>query len=80
MAGTTIHNFDDDAKRRLRIRSAVHYRSTREEARPILRDVVGRKPTFQNLANAIGVRVAPLGRVDLELPPRGLARESPIFD
>ena len=80
MASITIRNLDDDVKTRLRIRAARHHRSMEEEARLILRDAVGRKPRPQNLAEAIRARIAPLGGVDLELPPRGPAREPPTFD
>lgn len=80
MASITIRNLDDDVKTRLRVRAAAHHRSMEEEARLILRDAVGRKPRSQNLAEAIRARITPLGGVDLELPPRGPAREPPTFD
>ena len=76
MASITIRNLDDDVKTRLRVRAAEHHRSMEEEARLILRDAVGRKPSSRNLAEAIRARIAPLGGVDLELPPR----EPPSFD
>jgi plasmid stability protein len=41
MASITIRNLDDDVKRRLRVRAAEHGRSMEEEARDILRQVVG---------------------------------------
>ena len=44
MASITIRNLDDDVKTRLRVRAADNGRSMEEEARLILRDVVGRKP------------------------------------
>ncbi len=80
MASITIRNLDDDVKTRLRIRAAQHRRSMEEEARVILREAVGRKPRPKNLAESIRARIAPLGGVDLELPPRGPAREPPTFD
>jgi len=80
MASITIRNLDDDVKTRLRVRAAQHHRSMEEEARVILRDAVGRKPDTRNLAEAIRARIAPLGGVDLELPPRGPGREPPSFD
>lgn len=80
MASITIRNLDDDVKTRLRVRAAEHHRSMEEEARLILRDAVGRKPGTQNLAEAIRARIAPLGGVDLELPPREPGREPPSFD
>ena len=80
VANITIRNLDDDVKTRLRVRAARHHRSMEEEARIILRDAVGRKPDIRNLAEAIRARIAPLGGVDLELPPRGPGREPPSFD
>ena len=80
MASITIRNLDDDVKTRLRVRAADNGRSMEEEARLILRDAVGRKPPPRNLASAIRARIAPLGGVDLELPPRGPGREPPSFD
>ena len=80
MASITIRNLDDDVKRRLRIRAAGHGRSMEEEAREILREVVGQERRSQNLAAAIRARVAPLGGVDLVLPPREPMRDPPAFD
>ena len=80
MASITIRNLDDDVKTRLRVRAAENHRSMEEEARLILRDAVGRKPSTENLAEAIRARIAPLGGVDLELPPREPGREPPTFD
>ena len=80
MASITIRNLDDDVKTCLRVRAAGNGRSMEEEARLILRDAVGRKPMSRNLAEAIRARIAPLGGVDLELPPRGPGREPPTFD
>ena len=80
MASITIRNLDDEVKTRLRIRAASNSRSMEEEVRLILREAVGRKPVSQNLANAIRARFAPLGGVELELPPRGPMREPPGFD
>lgn len=80
MASITIRNLDDDVKRRLRIRAAGHGRSMEEEAREILREVVGEERRSQNLAATIRARVAPLGGVDLDLPPREPMRDPPAFD
>ena len=41
MASITIRNLDDDIKQRLRLRAAEHGRSMEEEARDILRRVMG---------------------------------------
>ena len=80
MASITIRNLDEDVKTRLRVRAAGKGRSMEEEVRLILRDAVGRKQGSRNLAEAIRARIAPLGGVDLELPPREPAREPPTFD
>ena len=80
MASITIRNLDDDVKTRLRVRAAEHHRSMEEEARLILREAVGQKKAPRNLADAIRARIAPLGGVDLELPPRMPMREPPSFD
>ena len=80
MANITIRNLDDDVKTRLRMRAAENGRSMEEEARRILREAVRRKPSVQNLARSIHARFAPLGGVELELPPRGPGREPPRFD
>ena len=80
MASITIRNLDDDVKTRLRIRAAGNGRSMEEEARLILRAAVGPKTRTANLASAIRCRFAPLGGVELELPPREPAREPPRFE
>ena len=80
LASITIRNLDDEVKTRLRVRAAGNGRSMEEEARLILRDAVARKPRAGDLAAAIRARIAPLGGVDLELPPREPAREPPSFD
>ncbi len=80
MASITIRNLDDDVKRLLRVRAAEHHRSMEEEARLILREAVELKKTPRNLASTIRARIAPLGGVDLELPPRVPMREPPSFD
>jgi len=51
-----------------------------EEAREILREVVGEAKPAHNLATAIRARVAPLGGVTLDLPPREPMRDPPLFD
>lgn len=80
MASITIRNLDDEVKRRLRVRAAEHGRSMEEEAREILRQVVGQEKPAHNLAAAIRARVAPLGGVELDLPPREPMREPPAFN
>jgi plasmid stability protein len=80
MASITIRNLDDEVKRRLRVRAAEHGRSMEEEAREILRQVVGQEKPAHNLAAAIRARVAPLGGADLDLPRREPMPEPPAFD
>jgi len=77
MASITIRNLEDDLKRRLRVRAAEHGRSMEEEAREILRKVVGEAAPPRDLAASIRARVAPLGGVDLDLPAREPMREPP---
>jgi plasmid stability protein len=79
MASITIRNLEDGLKHRLRVRAAEHGRSMEEEAREILREVLGKAAPPRNLAAAIRGRVAPLGGVDLDLPPREPVREPPRF-
>lgn len=81
MASITIRNLADGLKRQLRIRAAQHGQSMEEEARQILRTALSpnaRDPV--DLARAIRARFAPLGGVDLDLPPREPMREPPRFD
>ena len=80
MASITIRNLDDDVKRRLRVRAAEHGRSMEEEARDILRQVVGQPSAPRNLGQAIHARFAALGGVDLALPVRTPMRSTPDFE
>ena len=80
MASITIRNLDDGLKQRLRVRAAEHGHSMEEEARAILREVVGTGTPPANLAVVIRKRVASIGGVDLELPLRDPQREPPRFD
>lgn len=79
MASITIRNLDDGIKRQLRVRAAEHGRSMEEEAREILREVMGTAKPRANLAAAIRARIAPLGGVDLDLPLREPMREPRSF-
>jgi antitoxin FitA len=81
MSSLTIRNFDEDLKRKLRLRAAARNRSMEEEARDILRCSLSVEPDTQdNLADRIRRRVEPLGGIELELPPRGPLREPPDFE
>lgn len=80
MASITIRNLDDDVKRRLRVRAAEHGRSMEEEAREILRHVVGLPSAPKNLGRAIHERFVAACGVDLTLSQRGPMRAAPDFE
>ena len=78
MASITVRNLDEGLKRRLRIRAAENGRSMEQEARDILRAALDQEPsTGRDLASTIRARFAPLGGVELDLPPREPMREPP---
>ncbi len=80
MASITIRNLDDDVRTRLRVRAAEHSRSMEEEVRIILREAVTDRPSVpRDLVDFTRECFAPLGGVELELPPRGPMREPPKF-
>ena len=62
------------------VRAAEHGRSMEEEARDILRQVVGQPSAPKNLGQSIHQRFAALGGVDLPLPARTPMRASPDFE
>ena len=74
MASMTIRNLDEDIKQRLRVQAAEHGRSMEEEAQAILRTALIEAASPTNLAQAIRARFAPLGGVELDIPPRELGR------
>ena len=80
MASITIRNLDDDVKRRLRVRAAEHGRSMEEEARDILRQVVGQPSAPRNLGQAIHARFVAVGGIDVAPVARGPMRTTPDFD
>jgi len=81
MASITIRNLEEGLKRRLRIRAAEHGCSMEEEARSILRTVLGQKATSaKNLGTTIHKLFKPFGSVALDIPPREPMREPPRFD
>jgi plasmid stability protein len=82
MATLTIRNVEAAVKERLRVRAALHGRSMEAEARTILSEAVAGEPdeSEPNLAEAIRRRFAPLGGVDLELPPSEFVDKPPSFD
>ncbi len=79
-ASITIRNLSDDLIQRLRVQAAEHDRSMEEEAQEILRAALIEDTSPVNLAQAIRAHFAPLGGVDLEIPPREPMREPPSFD
>lgn len=81
-ASLNIRQLDPALKEQLRIRAAHHGRSMEAEARTILKEALTEKRpvTGADLANAIRRRFAPLGGVELELPPRQGGREPPRFE
>lgn len=81
-ASITIRNLDPAIKERLRVRAAQHGHSMEAEARRILQTALVPQagPPTRHLYDRVRARFAPLGGVDLELPPREPAREPPRFD
>lgn len=80
MASITVRNLEEGLKRRLRIRAAENGRSMEQEARDILKAALYAQPTTgEDLVRAIRDRFAPLGGVELELPPREPMRAPPDF-
>lgn len=81
MGSITIRRLDDAVKARLRVRAARHGRSMEEEARQVLSAVLSEEPNRPlNLVEAIRRRIAPLGGVELEIPPREPVRPPPGFE
>ena len=60
--------------------ASITIRDLDDDAKARPSNAVRRKTPPRNLASAIRERIAPLGGVDLELPPRGPGREPPSFD
>lgn len=80
MASITIRNLDDDVKKRLRLRAAEHGRSMEEEARAILsRETKSTGEPEIGLGESIRKRFAPLGGMELNIPPRRAIRKPPEF-
>jgi antitoxin FitA len=82
MASLNIRQLDSAVKEQLRLRAAHNGRSMEAEARAILKEaLVKAKPgSGAALVEAIRGRFRSLGGVELELPPRGPAREPPSFE
>lgn len=81
MAMLTIRNLDPAIKERLRVRAAEHGRSMEAEVRGILQTVLSapQRSPEPNLYERIRARFAPIGGVDLELPPREPTRDPPLL-
>ena len=81
-ASITIRNLDPALKERLRVRAAQHGRSMEAEARGILQTAFTPQeaPPVRHFYDRVRARFAPLGGVDLELPPREPAREPRRYD
>lgn len=82
MASLTVRQLDPELKERLRVRAALHGHSMEAEARAILKTALNQMPseTGADLVADIRQRFAPLGGVELELPPREAGREPPTFE
>jgi antitoxin FitA len=80
MASITIRKLDDTIKTKLRMRAAEHGRSMEEEAREILRQVVGNSGADSNFGAVIHARFAALGGFDMPQPTRTAMRPTPKFD
>jgi plasmid stability protein len=85
MATLTIRNVDERVKRRLQVRAALNGRSMEAELREILSAAVEEAPVAtepeEGLGTAIHKLFAPLGGVELQIPPRRKShRPIPTFD
>jgi antitoxin FitA len=71
MASITIRKLPENTKRRLRIRAARNGRSMEQEARELLeKGLADGDAEPKDIGEAIRKRFAPLGGVDLKIPPR----------
>jgi antitoxin FitA len=81
MASITIRQLPETTKRKLRIRAAKHGRSMEREAREILKSELNKPEKLESpkdLGKAIREIFAPLGGVELQLPPRAPLRDPGI--
>ena len=80
MASINMRNLIDGLKRRLRTRPPQTGGSMEHSARNIPRATPDNaSPPSTDLARAIRARFAPLGGVELDLPPREPMRQPPKF-
>ncbi len=81
MAVLTIRKLDESLKAKLRIRAAGNARSMEEEARDILRVVLGAgEPEREHWVDSFRRRIERIGGVDLDIPERDAPRPLPKFD
>jgi plasmid stability protein len=89
MATLTIRNLDEKVKRRLQVRAALNGRSMEAEAREVLsglneppsKTAKARVVPEEDFGTAIRKLFAPLGGVELKIPPRRKShRPIPTFD
>ena len=79
MASITIRQLPETTKRKLRMRAAKNGRSMEQEAREILKNELSKtKEPPTDLGKAIREIFAPLGGVELQIPPRGPIRDPGI--
>jgi antitoxin FitA len=79
MASITIRKLEESTKRKLRMRAASHGRSMEQEAREILKCALSQpEEPPKDLGKAIRDIFAPLGGVELQIPPRGPIRDPGI--
>ena len=87
MPTITIRNLDEKVKRKLQVRAALNGRSMEAEAREVLAQSLDGERVSGNVAEleedlgtAIHKLFAPLGGVELEIPPRQKShRRIPTF-
>ena len=72
MTSSTVHKPEDELKRRLRENGRSMEEEVRQELCP--------QPHQKNLASTIRARFAPLGGIELDIPPRSPMRQPPRFD
>jgi len=70
MAAVSIRDLDDSVREKLRRRAARHGRSMEAEMRAILTAAVAEESPRAGLFTVLTDRLAQLGGVELDLPPR----------
>ena len=80
-ANVTKHCPDEGLKRRRRIRAARNHNSDKQaDQNTLWASPDDASSAFADLGSSIRARFAPLGGVELELPPRDPIRSPPHFD